>query len=281
MTEEKTFVFPESNKMDSGTLLALMNNRGNEGFGGNWLWVIFLFFLYGWGGRGFGNGSGLGNEINNDYGRSVLLQAINGNGQAINQLASTLNCDINSVQTAINSVQSAVQNVGCQVGMSGQQVINAIQAGNQTLASQIAQCCCDTRLLITNQGYENQIRTAEQTNILGSKIDVGTAAVTNAIANQTNLINDKFCQLEMREMQSKIDALSIANATLRSNIDNANQTAAIQAYINAEIAPLRSDVASIKCATPSTVTIPYSPVVGVPTCLAAQYGYLPNTNIWA
>lgn len=56
----------------------------------------------------------------------MLLQAINGNGNAISQLATTLNCDINAVQSAINSVQSQIQSVGNQVGMSGQQVINAI-----------------------------------------------------------------------------------------------------------------------------------------------------------
>lgn len=76
----------------------------------------------GWGGNGWGNNGagGLGNQLNNDYGREMLLQAINGNGNAISQLASTLNCDINAVQTAINSVQSQIQSVGNQVGMSGQ-----------------------------------------------------------------------------------------------------------------------------------------------------------------
>jgi hypothetical protein len=40
-------------------------------------------------------------------------------------------------------------------------------------------------------------------NILGSKIDA-----------QTQIINDKFCQLEMREMQNKIDALRQENNQL-------------------------------------------------------------------
>ena len=95
--------------MDAGTLLALMNSNG--GFGGNnFLWIIFLFFLYGWGGNGmFGRGNGLANEINNDYGRGLLLQAINGNGNAIGQLATTLHCDVNAIQTAINAVQSSIQ----------------------------------------------------------------------------------------------------------------------------------------------------------------------------
>lgn len=100
----------------------------------------------------------------------MLLQAINGNGNAISQLATTLNCDINAVQSAINSVQSQIQSVGNQVGMSGQQIINAIQAGN----CQIASCCCDVRTAIERQGYEGQLATLNQTNTLGSKIDQQT-----------------------------------------------------------------------------------------------------------
>lgn len=65
----------------------------------------------------------------------------------------------------------------------------------------MAQCCCDNKLLVTNQGYENRIATLEQTNQLGSKVDNGTSQITNAIANQTALINDRFCALELRDMQ--------------------------------------------------------------------------------
>lgn len=274
--------------MDAASLLALMNNNGGFGGNGSWLWVVFLFFLYGWGGNGMfgrnGNGSGLASEINGDYGRSLLLQAINGNGTAISQLASTLNCDVNAIQTAITSVQSSIASVGAQVGLSGQQVINAIQSGNQTLASQLSQCCCDNKLLVTTQGYENRIANAEQTSVLGSKIDTNSAAITSAIAAQTTLLNDKFCQLEMREMQSKIDNLTAEKNSLQSSISNANQTAQIQAYISSVITPLQNDVNAIKAAQPATVTTQYSPFVAVPNCIASQYGLTGlglNGGIWS
>lgn len=95
MAEEKTYVFGEGagnngilsllgpmlsqRGVDPNVLLA-MQGRNNDGFGeGGWfIWVIFLFFLMGWGGNGFGNNGagGLGNQLNNDYGREMLLQAI-------------------------------------------------------------------------------------------------------------------------------------------------------------------------------------------------------------
>lgn len=289
--DSKTYIFgaDKGNGIDASTLLAMMNGNGG-GFGnGNWMWIIFLFFLYGWGGNGmFGNRGGLGslgNEINNDYGRSLLLQAINGNGTAISQLATTLNCDVNAIQSAINSIASNIQSVSAQVGMSGQQVINAIQAGNQTLASQLAQCCCDNKLLITTQGYENQLATLKQTETLGGKIDFVGANITNELAKQTTFLSDKFCDLEKREMQSKIDALREERSTLQSQISNANQTAQIQQYIAGSITPvatalasLQSEVAGIKCKLPEVANVPYSPVVGVPSCVAAQIG-LANLGI--
>lgn len=264
MTEEsaKTYVFDSARgSMDPSTLLALMNNGGGFG-GGNWMWIIFLFFLYGWGGNGLfggrGAAGGLGAEINGDYGRSLLLQAINGNGTAISQLASTLNCDVNAIQSAIHSVQQSVASVGTQVGMTGAQVTNAINAGNQALSSQLAQCCCDNKLLITTQGYENRIATAEQTAFLGAKID-----------NQTNVITDKFCDLEKRELQNKIDSLREQNSTLMGQISNANQTAAIQSYVSSLVTPIAQDVASLKACQPPTINVPYPNVAAVPT--------IPNT----
>lgn len=83
-------------------LVAMMNNasRNQDAWGGGgmwWIWVIIMFWLWGGNGNMFGRNGGLDgipNQLNNDFGRDILLQAINGNGTAISQLASTLNCDV-------------------------------------------------------------------------------------------------------------------------------------------------------------------------------------------
>ena len=46
---------------------------------------------------------------------------------------------------------SQIQGVGNQVGMSSQQIINAIKAGNCQIASKLADCCCENRLAICQQ----------------------------------------------------------------------------------------------------------------------------------
>ena len=224
----------------------------------------------GYGGRGFGGGYGdgtgfLASQLNNDYGRDVLLQAINGNANAITQLASTLNCDVNTIQSTLCSLGSQIQSVGNAVGLSGQQIINAIQSGNASIASQLASCCCDVKGAITTQGYENRLATIDQTATLAAKIDA-----------QTTMINDKFCALEMREMQNKIDQLRDEKLALQNNISQRaqNEYIATSLYpISTALTELRADFDCFKSHQPATVTLPYSPVTAIPNCVAAQYGF--------
>lgn len=232
----------QKNGLDPNLLLA-MNGKNNNGFGGDggwFIWIIFLFFLFPLiGGRnGFGGGfggndggvpanAGLAGLINNDNGRELLMQAITGNGQAINNLATNLNCSVGQIQQAINGVSSKVSEVGCQVGMSSQQIINAIQAGNCQIANQMAQCCCDVKTAIERQGYENQLATLNQTTTLTNQSNSQFNIIGAKIDAQTQIINDKFCQLEMREMQNKIDTLRAEKAALELGASQQAQTANI------------------------------------------------------
>lgn len=147
------------NKMDPNLVAALMNGRNNQdGFGGAngwWLWIIVLFWL--WGGRGFGNGFGNGGDccanglpaqLNNDYGRELLMQAIQGNRSAIDQIASALNCSTTQLQNAICNVQGAIDKVAGQVGMTSQAVINAVQQQGCEIGNQISSCCCNLSSLV-------------------------------------------------------------------------------------------------------------------------------------
>jgi len=228
----------------------------------------------GFGGRGgfggYGDGTGfLASQLNNDYGRDVLLQAINGNGDAVRQLASTLHCDVNQIQSTLCSISNAV-------GLTGQQIINAVQSGDNAIAAQLASCCCETKNMITTQGYENRLATLDQTATLAGKIDA-----------QTTLINDKFCALEMREMQNKIDALRDEKLALQTNLSQRaqNEYIATSLYpISTALTELRADFDCFKSHQPETITVrkdtgvyvPYSPYSVVPNCAfgyGAGYGF--------
>lgn len=237
--------------MDPAALMAMMNNNGMGGNGGWWwIWIILIFFCWGgFGGNGFGRGnneaSRLASELNTDANTNLLMQAINGNKEAISTLSSTLNCDLNSVQAALNQINAGVSQVSCDTKLASCEVINAIGSGNATLASQLASCCCDVRESIsgvnnsiTKMGYENQLSVCNQTNTLQNAITGGfnnliqdNATKFNILGSkidaQTQIINDKFCQLEMREMQNKIDALRDDKQTLQFAASQQAQTANI------------------------------------------------------
>lgn len=87
-------------------------------------------------------------------------------------------------------------------------------------------------------GYESQLSTCNQTNTLQNAITSGFNAlmadnatkfniVGSKIDAQTQIINDKFCQLEMREMQNKIDSLRQENNQLALSASQQAQTANI------------------------------------------------------
>lgn len=270
--------------LDPNLLLAM--NKGNSGFGeGGWfMWVIFLFFLMGWGGNGWGgfgnNGrGGIANELNNDYGRSLLMDAIGGNRNAISNLATQLNCTEGQIQGAISALTAQVGNVGNQVGMSGQQVINALQQGNMQLASQLAQCCCDNKMAIAQQ------TTALQNNInailneqekgfanVAYETQRQTCDIQGAIKNSTQQILDGQRAAEMRELQNKIDNLREENSTFKQSAMTNQIVGQAVAPINAFLANLQKDVDGIKCKLPETATVPYQPFQAIPNCVAAQYG---------
>ena len=265
--ESKTYVFGN----DQNSLIPALMSNGGFGGGNAWWVVILLALLWGRGGYGQNELAPILGALNGDTGRELLAQGIQGNQAAINQLAQTFNTTAQNMASALDTINTSICQVGNQVGMSGAQVISAIQAGNMSLQQQLAQCCCDNKLLATTQGYENRLALRDQTTLLSSKIDY-----------QTGVITEKFCDLEKREMQSKIDALREQNSTLMGQISNANQTAAITQYINQTIAPVAADVAALKAAAPPTVAVPYPQLSAVPTSyLCGLYGNFYNGSIWS
>lgn len=314
METSKTYVFnPEGSGYNGGmmSLIApllqqrgvdpnvLLAMKGNNGFGngdGSWfIWLLFILCFCGWGGNGFGfggrgNGAGLANEINNDYGRSLLMDAIGGNRNALSNLATQLNCTEGQIQQAISALTTQVQNVGNQVGMSGMQTINALQQGNMQIASQLADCCCRVNNNITAMDGNVKLAMCQQTGTLQNAINnvaVGqergfsnvayetqrqTCDLHNAIKESTQTIVDGQKQAEMREMQNKIDSLREENSTFKSSAMTSQIVGQAVAPINAVLAGLQSEVAGIKCKLPETVTTPYSPFTAVPNCVAYQAG---------
>lgn len=286
--------------MDPAALMAMMNN--NYGFGGNgawWIWIILLFFCWGgFGGNGFGRGasdaSRLASELNTDANTNLLMQAINGNKEAISSLSNTLNCDFNSVTAALNNINSGVNQISCDVKLSSCEVINAITSGNAALASKLAECCCNTQrsidsvnLNLTKMSYEDQLAMCNQTNTLVNTMNQNTLSLRDSNLANTQAILQKIDNFENIYRQDKMDRLTSENLALKGQISQANQNQYIAATVQANTAPivnrlnsLQSDVDGIKCKLPNTVSVPYPQlaVYNPEIARAAAYGAFAGEN---
>ena len=291
MATDSTVVYTPDNSGSTVPAWMAMNNGGlfggNGGWGGGILgFLLGLFFGNGWGGfgNGFGgwgnSGSGAGflsNQINNDSGRELLMNAITSQGEAgraaTQNLATALGQDFNLVNNAVQTLQASLSSLALQQAVSVPQIINSIQAGDASLQAKLCECCCENRLLTTQQGYESQIRTLEQTNALGGAISGSGQKTVDAIADLKTTMVKEFCDARERDMQEKIDGLLTANATLRGQIDNANQTAAITSYVNGLISPIAKEVDDIKCKMPNTVPVTWPNLAAVNTTPYVSGGY--------
>lgn len=297
MDDSKVFMFPDANKssIDPALLMAL-NNGG--GFGnGNWIWILFLWMM--WGSNGWNNGFGgnngtgfLANQLNNDAGRDLLLQAINGRADALGQLAQLTHSSVDSVRDTLGQLQLGISQATAQIGMSGLETINALQLGNANLSRQICECCCENRLAIANQTSAlqsslaahdasvrlqlaqneaaDQLSVCQQTNTLTRQADGNTNNILGAIQAQNTLITKEFCDLKERELQNKIDTQGDIITQLRNQISNDKQTLQFNAAFNA----LDNKIDAIAAKQPNTVPVQWPNLVAAnATPYVGGYGW--------
>lgn len=238
--------------VDTGYLMGMLNNGNNGGlFGGRGFEdIIALIIVAAIFGNGNGNGI-FGGGNNNSAEREMLMSAIQRNGVDLSQLAQTIGCSNSRLQDAIGQISTQICNLAGQNGMSFQQVINSIQAGNSALTNTIASCCCDLKQAISgvNIGLERGFSS------VAYETQRQTCDLEKAIANSTAQILEGQRAAEMRDLQDKLDALREKNAQQAVMLNNAQQTA----QFSAMLAPIAEDLASIKCKLPRTEVVNVQP----------------------
>ena len=261
-------------------MLALMNNNGFGGENGIWgvIYLAIICSIFGWngnGGFGFGGrGNGIPAELAGNEGRELLMSAIQGNGNAIQQIASSLNCSTQQVQTALCNIQNSV-------GLTGTQINNAIQSGNSGIVNQLSTCCCNILQAVERQGAATQLQNCQNMNALTKTMNDNTLALRDASQAQTQAILAKLDAAETRVLQDKLDAERQKSATLAAQLNNEHQTQTIMGSVAQQIAPLaagiqalQGEVDGIKCKLPNTVSVPYPQlsVYNPEVVRAAAYG---------
>ena len=167
MSDTKVYQFGTEGNASLNALLPFLQQKGidpailynmggnNGGFFGNngFESIIALIIVAALFGNNNGNGI-FGGGGNNSAEREMLMSAIQRNGTDISQLAQSIGCSTARVQDAVGQVATQICNLAGQNAMSFQQVINALQAGNATLATPLAQCCCELKGIMT-EGFSS------------------------------------------------------------------------------------------------------------------------------
>lgn len=230
---EKVYCYdhPSAYKNDDALIGAIMSRNSNSDCGNAMMWnnpFVYLIWMSmfrngGWGGE---NGNeynsrqiaALQDTINTNHNNDLAMQAISGNTSAIRELATSMNCDFNAVQMAVCGVKSAIERIGGEIGMTGEKVINSVLLGNKDLLQTIQSCCCENKLLVTQQGYENRLAQKD--------IQFG---ITSRIDQLANGITQGFSATAYEGQRHTNDIIQSGNANTQRIVDTLN------AHWNAEL----------------------------------------------
>lgn len=347
MSDMKVFSIPDSNGGNGNALAngivpfmlgaGMSGGMGFGGFGGGYggwnalnmnnITELFamgiLASMFGWngnggfGGMGGANGVGfLANQLNNDNGRDLIMQAVTSQGEqsrtATQTLSTMLGQDFNLVNSGIQLIQSSLANIAAQQGMTPLQIINSIQSGNAALSQQLCQCCCDNKFAIAqqtselqqgmnagfngvqmglNQGFNGVERglggIQTQMALNAGKDELATChqtyTLTDGANRNTQAVLAKLDAMQTQALQDKLDAAREKNTQLTSEISQLNQNQYIagvvgqtMAPLNAQLAALNKEVDDIKCKLPNTVNVQYPNLVAVNATPYVSGGIYPN-----
>ena len=232
-------------------------NGNNNGWGaeGSWLWfIIVIFAIFGWG--GFGNGfegngmnGGVGSEIQRGFDNQAVVSKLDGITNGL--------CDgFYAVQTGMNGINTNI----LQTGFGIQQAINADTIANMqntnTLQSQLANCCCETREAIQGVNYNM----AQNTCALQNTMNSNTRDIIDSQNAGTRAILDYLCN-------EKISSLQAENSDLRRAASQDRQSALLTTQMAAQTQQI------INAVNPSAI-----PAYVVPNPNAYAYGCGCNTG---
>lgn len=180
----------------------------NDGWGGNnSFWIVILFLAMMWGGNGFGwgNNNGFQNAIgyenlatSNEVQRGFDNQNSMSNQRDI--LAAVQNNALQEMQNNNQNTQYITGQVMDKYNELQRDIAGVSMQQQQTQAQQ-AQCCCETKMLISETAAQQRYESAMQNN-----------AVIQAIQAEGNATRQMYQQDKIDALNQKVQTLEMQNA---------------------------------------------------------------------
>ena len=201
-----------------GVPYPMYGNGMNNGFGGDWAWIILLLLL-GWGNNGgFGGG---GNELY-PWMNQAEITSDGFRDQMMNSNITSIRDGIGNIATQLcdgfSGVQMSLANgfAGVEQGANARQIANMQQAF--AMQSQFADCCCENRLascqtqnIIQNEGNATRFADANNTRDIIDSQTRGTQAILDKLCSlELDAKNDEIAQLRQEVLFARGQASQIA-----------------------------------------------------------------------
>ena len=247
--------------------------NGNNGFGGDWGWIVLLLLLAGGGwGNGFGGGfgGGFGNMMLG-YDFPWILTGQNGINTHISDgfRDAQLSDSITSVRDGVNNLSTQLCNCCGDIQMSLCNGFAGTTAAITGAQNAISQQLYSNELASLNRSFAEQTaNTAGFNGVQSSLCDLRYATATEASATRaaatanTQAILDKLCALELDGYKRENDQLRSQLSDARFAASQIDQTARIRdgqtAAVNALVNELRS------CPIPSQPVYGSQPIFTCP-----------------
>ena len=192
------------------------NSGFGSGFGGDWIWAFLIFALLGWGRGGFGSYGSTGG-VGENYVLATDFATIERKLDSVNSGI----CDSTyALNNTITNGFANVQNTLCQ-GFSGVNLGLTTQGyetrlGINTLASQLADCCCEIKTALGDVKYSNANNTRD---IIEAQNANYRAIHDELVANKIEAKNDRIAELTLQLSKADLKASQAAqNAYLLNEL---------------------------------------------------------------
>lgn len=195
--------------MTPADMAAVMRgNYGNgygDGWGGGCWWIVLLFLAMMWGGNGMWGNNGFQNAIG--YENLATSNEVQRGFDNQNSMANEREILASVNGNALQGMQNANQNTQYITGQlmdkynELQRDIAGVSMQQQQTMAQQSQCCCETKMLISETAANQRYESAMQNN-----------AVIQAIRDEGNATRAMYQQDKIDALNQKVQTLEMQNA---------------------------------------------------------------------
>ena len=244
-TTDKIFTTDGGNSFENGAMMGARLNRNNDpasmaammngGMNGQWnnpfVYLVWMMFANRWMGN---NGNPAANTttqaqiqalqgvVQDNHNSDLLMQAVNGNTTATQQLATALNAGFDQVNAAICGVRNGITAANGNIQLAAQQMISNNNLQSAALGNQICQGFNGVQNEILTQGYQgqlgtqaanyqNQINNLQQSNLIQSLSQQQNQLVSNGFTQIGFQVERQGCEIKeanLANTQRIIDTLN-------------------------------------------------------------------------